>query len=243
MLTDDTIKKALTSEYAKLRSRRNDKLQIYANIIEIKSAYGLNDYISPRYVDVKRWIKLAFEDCDTMDFGYDMPRFEVFASVIDTFTPERQLALYSYMKRTADSYGYEIAKIEDALSVSKLRCLKDSNKRIQYLCHKLGCSPLYIWGSLLVILAATSLVLSKAPCESMVLFKTDILHVSQYDIANVLASALIVLFGIGLDNPVVVPVNFGGVLLFCAGKLFFFFFVANFVCQKVITYFDNLTNG
>ena len=240
-LQPDIIRETLLSEYEKLENRHNDRNQIYANIIALKSEFGITDFHTPLYVDVKQWIKFAYKDCDSMDFGYDMPRFDAFDSVIKDFTPDKQIALYSCFIRTANLYGYDISAAETALQKAKIDRLRVSRNHLGYFCHQVVSNNWCLFSLILLILVVPCLIMLNAPCDGMAWFEKSLQNLSGNRYLNIFANALIILFDIDTDTPVITPLNFGGVAAYCLGKLFFLFFIANFVYQKIIDYFARLS--
>lgn len=240
---DESLQLAIQEEYSKLRQPGHDRFQIYYNLILIKVQFNCRDYILPLYVDVKKWIRMVYEDLETRDFGYDIPRIAVFSEVIDKLHIEKRGSLYEYLRRTADLSGYPTEEIQQLIYECRTEYYRHTKNWGALICNYLGNNNLVIAAVLLVILLSTFAIMLPAPYESLEIFQCKYVEVSGNPFVNTLSNVFIELFDINTSEPVLTPTSWRGVAVKCIGKLIILFFVTNIVCQKLTNYINRKTNA
>lgn len=237
------IKRLIDGEYQKLRSKENDRFQLYANLIEIKKHYDLTDYTKSLYQDVKCWISYTYEDSDLLDFGYDLPDVSVFSSVIEEFDSLRKIRLYCYLRKKTSDVGYEYPELQGLIESAKIENLCQGKRWWSCFLHKIGCDWRYYFSVVLALLFLPTFAFLNAPCDWMCFFSCAPAELSNTSWINIISNVLSVSFGIGYEHVLIEPINLGGVIVMSLWKGMFLIFIANIFLQKILNNIDNALNG
>ncbi len=232
------IERILDTEYNRLRQKGVDRFQVYANIIAVKREYGLEEYHNPLYVDIKRWIRMFFEDVLDKNFGYDSFRLEPFAAEIDQFPLEQSLRLYFVLLHHCVNTHYNADAVRSKIEECRIRLWKEKHRWCRIGLYKIANNGWLLTGVCLIYLVMVTLCMLPAPFEFLEVIQVRLLDWSVTSsfggFLRYLGSALYYIIHGATDETMILPLNIGGVILIGVLEFVFWGLIINFLYQKVI---------
>lgn len=225
------------------RTLKNDRFQIYYNLIQIKSKFNVENHIIPFYVDVKQLIIIYFEEAELKDFGYDEFRFTPFQNLLEKFSPEKRLPLIAFLMRKCKGNDIDVSQINKYYICSRKQNLCKEHKYIRYLLVTLAnnfWTLLFCYIGYLVILAW---IISPVPDWGIPMFDVKLIDISSNNLLNYLCNAIALLFAPEEYAPTVLPTGVISLILYVFGKLLSYLIIGNYLYQKLFDYIKISDDG
>lgn len=236
-MTEEQQKIFINSQYNSLRKyKHNRNTNIYYNIIDAKTQFGLPDYHQSLYLDVKKYLHAYITAADSLDYGYDELRIDKIVTVIEHLEPKRQLALLSQVRRMFYVRGYKQDVIYDRINrVDMIVSWQDRNYK-RFLRLWLSASFYRLLLVYLCYIVLIGLILLPAPFKIMELFSVKFKSYSDITIINHIANTIAFITGNDKLSPSVEPVSSNGIILYAMGLVLFYLLFTNFILRKIEDY-------
>ncbi|MBD5280110.1 MAG: hypothetical protein HDS35_06150 [Bacteroides sp.] len=234
----------LDADYQRLQRTGEDRCQILATIIALKQIEDQTDYRQSIYVDAKQWIRFFFEDLTDKDFGYDQFSLANFSPIIDRFPNDQALSLYLYIRHLCTLHEFDITDIDEKIELLKLGIWKDKRDYVRIGLYLIANRTKWIISITVVYILVVALCFLSAPTEWM-----ECIEVSEFQwpgeswwvkFSSYLSTVLYYIFHGATDSPIVIPLNFRGVILIGILEFSFWGLIVNFLYQRVIQYLQSI---
>lgn len=225
------------------RTLKNDRYQIYYNLIQIKSKFNLENHIIPIYVDVKQLIIIYFEEAELKDFGYDEFRFTPFQNLLEKFSPEKRISLIAFLMRKCIVNDIDISQINKYYILSRKQNLCNEHKYVRYLLVTLSNNFWTLLCCYIGYLVLLAWIISPVPDWGIPMFDVNLIDISNNSLLNYLCNAIALLFAPEEYAPTVLPTGVISLILFVFGKLLSYLIIGNYLYQKIFDYIKISDDG
>lgn len=234
------IEEEIISEYTKLDDPAQDRCQVYAQIIEMKLEIE-SRHRYPVYVDIKRWIKMYFEDYEMQDFGYDSFSIKRYGPLISKLPVDQQISLYNYAANLCRRNDIDCSDISKLLENVKMSLYRKNKRYFRLAMFYLGN---HLWFTLLTICISVvilALLLLPASNPDLIFFETNLLHLSNNSFINCILNSLLFFFDFEYSDTLLAPVNTIGAIAYCLFKAMFILLILNYAYQKIADFISKIS--
>lgn len=233
----DNIEEQLKKLYKKNSDDPNHMADNYFYIIQIKK---LNpkyiEYVQPLYIDIKFFIELYIKSRSKRDFGYDVIDInKVIEAIYSLDVANERLALlnWAYRDLKFNQFEEEAEKLISSIRKEKFITFWNRGDYFRLTSHLISYNLIVVITLLIIafIICYILLLPSYNPSWSIIEFRY--ISFSENFYLNHLFNLLDHLLGISEDITIK-PLNWKGVLLLSAMKLFYIIFIVNYLF-KIIT--------
>jgi hypothetical protein len=244
-MTKPEILEYIKQQYDLLNDQtlKNDRYQIYYNLIQVKLQFNVENHIIPIYVDVKRLIILYFEETELKDFGYDEFRFISFQNLLEKFSPEKRIPLIAFLIRKCKENDIDVSQMSKYYIGSRKQYLYKEHKYVRYLLVTLANNFWTLLFCYIVYLVILALIISPVPDWGIPMYDVKLIDISSNNLLNYLCNAIALLFAPEEYAPTVLPTGVISLILFVFGKLISYLIIGNYLYQKLFDYLKISDDG
>lgn len=234
-MTEQEKERILEGLYGSIQPyKHKHNMNVYYEIIHVKTEFGLEEFWQSLYIDVKKFIHSYIASAAKEDYGYDEIIVEKIADTIYHITDlKKQRSLFQVARRLYGLNGYEPDDLSEYVSKLDLKIAISENKYPKAICLFLSSNICTVLVSYLLYVIAVGLIMVPAPYKWMELFHVELNEFSSNPFINHVANTLALITGNDSISPSIMPNGILGMIVYCVGVILFYFFFVNFLFKKL----------
>lgn len=232
------IDELLNKQYNELKAKTyKQKADLLYNIAAEKKYFSRDNYHQSLYLDVKQFILNYIKGLENRDYGYDSIIYDkIFKMVSYLPSIQERLSVLYIAKQYFVKNGYNIDDINKLIKDQEITLSLEDHKYLKWALLKVGTSFKGLLIGLSIFVFFIMVVLFPAPFEFMEIFTVELKDYSNFPIFNYFLNAIALLADNENISPSLIPIGFGGLLVYFIGVAIFYILIVNFLFKKIEDY-------